>query len=112
MAGHSPRQMRRPLHLVVIAVLTSAAGPAAEAIPRILDATPEYCRSLAGRLAALPGARAEPSRSLGEEGVKLCGDGHVRTGVTKLRRALRAAQGRASPSSTAGASVETQSVTR
>ena len=95
--------MRNPLHLMVIAVLTSAAGPAAEPVPRILDATPEYCRSLAGRLAALPAARAEPSRSLGQEGVKLCGDGHVRTGVTKLRRALRAARGQESPDPTAGA---------
>lgn len=97
---------------MVIAVLTSAASPAAEPVPRILDATPEYCRSLAGRLAALPAARAEPSRSLGEEGVKLCGDGYVRTGVTKLRRALRAAQGRDASSSTAGASVGMRAVTR
>lgn len=105
--------MHRSLRLVVIALLTSAASPAVEAVPRILDATPEYCRSLAGRLAALPAARAEPSRSLGEEGVKLCGDGYVRTGVTKLRRALRAAQARDSSSSaTAGASVEMRAVTR
>ncbi|MBD0273799.1 MAG: hypothetical protein ICV73_17960 [Acetobacteraceae bacterium] len=60
-------------------------------MPRIIDATPEYCRSLAGRLAALPAARSEPSRSLGEQGVKLCGEGHLRIGVAKLRRALRAA---------------------
>ena len=60
-------------------------------VPRIIDATPEYCRSLAGRLAALPAARSEPSRSLGEQGVKLCGEGHLRIGVAKLRRALRAA---------------------
>ena len=84
--------MRRHLQILVIAALTAAAGPAADQTPRILDATPEYCRSLAGRLAALPAARLEPSRSLGEQGVKLCGAGHVRTGVTKLRRALRAAQ--------------------
>ena len=104
--------MRRSLPLVVIAVLTSAAGPAAESVPRILDATPEYCRSLAGRLAALPAERAEPYRALGEEGAKLCGDGHVRTGVTKLRRALRAAQRQDSPAATAGASADTPTVTR
>lgn len=104
--------MRRPLHLVAFAMLTSAASPAAEPMPRILDATPEYCRTLAGRLAALPTARMEPSRTLGEEGLKLCGDGFVRTGVTKLRRALRAAQGQDSSTSAAGASVETRGVTR
>jgi hypothetical protein len=82
-------------------------------VPRVLDATPEYCRSLAGRLAAIPAARAEPSRTLGQEGVKLCGDGHVRTGVTKLRRAIRAAREQtASPASTAGAPAEARGVTR
>ena len=95
--------MCRPLHLVVIAVLTSAASPAAEPVPRIIDDTPEYCRSLAGRWAALPATRLEPSRTLGEQGVKLCGEGHIRPGVTKLRRALRAAMGpRAAESSAAG----------
>ncbi len=84
--------MPRLPRLLAIALLTSAASPATEQpVPRILDATPEDCRSLAGRLAALPAARAEPSRSLGEQGVKLCGEGHLRIGVAKLRRALRAA---------------------
>ena len=104
--------MFRSLQRILIAILTSAASPAAEPTPQILDATPEYCRSLAGRLAALPAARAEPSLSLGQEGVKLCGDGHVRTGVTKLRRALRAAQGRDSPASAAGAPVANQGLVR
>ena len=61
-------------------------------MPRIIDDTPEYCRSLAGRLAALPAAQSEPSRSLGEQGLKMCGEGRLRIGVAKLRRALRAAQ--------------------
>ena len=105
--------MRRLLPFVVTALLTSAAGPASEPVPQILDATPEYCRNLAGRLAAIPAARAEPSRSLGAEGVKLCGDGHVRTGVTKLRRAIRAARAQtASPALGAGAPAEAQGVTR
>ncbi len=83
--------MPRSLLLLVTALLTSAASPATDPVPRILDATPEYCRSLAGRLAVLPAGRTEPSRSLGEQGVKLCGEGHLRIGVAKLRRALRAA---------------------
>ncbi len=61
-------------------------------MPRIIDDTPEYCRSLAGRLAALPAAQSEPSRSLGEQGLRMCGEGRLRIGVAKLRRALRAAQ--------------------
>lgn len=70
--------------------LTSAAG--AEQSPRITSDTPEYCGSLAARVARTPAAVHEPSRSLAAEGVRLCHDGHVRTGIAKLRRALRAAQ--------------------
>ena len=85
--------MPRPLRLLLVALHASAASPTEpEPVPHILDATPEYCRSLAGRLAALPAARSEPSRTLGEQGVKLCGEGQLRIGVAKLRRALRAAQ--------------------
>jgi hypothetical protein len=104
--------MRRPPHLVAIVLLTAAAGPAAEPVPRIIDATPEYCHSLAGRLAMLPAAQLEPSRSLGEQGVKLCGEGQLRIGVAKLRRALRAAQEPQSSASDAGTPAETRGVTR
>jgi hypothetical protein len=44
------------------------------------------------RLSGLPAAKQEPSRSLAAEGERLCGNGHVRTGIAKLRRAVRAAQ--------------------
>lgn len=104
--------MRASFQLVVIVVLTGAAGPASEAIPRVIDDTPEYCRSLAKRLAELPAARVEPSRSLSEEGVKLCDEGHLRTGITKLRRALRAAQDGEAPDARAGSAAETRGVTR
>ena len=104
--------MHRDFRLLAIALLLSAAGPPAEQTPHILDATPEYCRDLARRLAVLPAARAEPSRSLGAEGVKLCTDGHLRTGVTKLRRALRAAQEQDAPDARAGSSAEPEGVTR
>ncbi|TDG29300.1 hypothetical protein E2C05_18220 [Paracraurococcus ruber] len=60
--------------------------------PRVTSDSPEYCTSLLTRLASLPAARQEPSRSLAAEGEKLCGNGHVRTGIAKLRRAVRAAQ--------------------
>jgi hypothetical protein len=104
--------MPRRRLLLVTAILTSAASPAAEPVPRVIDDTPEYCRSLAGRLATQPAARLEPSRSLGEQGVKLCAEGHVRTGVTKLRRAMRAATGPRAAESAAGAPAEPRGVTR
>lgn len=73
--------------------LAMAASAWAEPSPRVTTDTAEYCDSLAARVAANPATTREPSRSLAAEGVRLCGDGHVRTGVAKLRRALRAAQG-------------------
>ena len=74
-------------------VLALAVSAAAEPVgPRVTTDTVEYCGSLAARLAALPTAVSEPLRNLAEEGKRLCGNGHVRTGVAKLRRALRAAQ--------------------
>ena len=75
-----------------VLVLAFAVSAAAEPSPRITTDTVEYCGSLAARLASLPVARTEPTRTLAAEGLRLCGDGHVRTGVAKLRRALRAAQ--------------------
>jgi hypothetical protein len=54
----------------------------------------------------------EPSRSLGEEGVKLCDEGHLRTGVTKLRRALRAAQEGEAPDPNAGSPAYMHGVAR
>jgi hypothetical protein len=59
---------------------------------RLTTETAEYCRSLAARVAALPNAGEEPTRSIAAEGIRLCHTGYVRTGVAKLRRALRAAQ--------------------
>lgn len=50
----------------------------------------EYCDVLAARLAASPQPVADGPRELGEEGRRLCANGHVRTGIAKLRRALRA----------------------
>jgi hypothetical protein len=99
--------MHRALGLLFIGLLLSAAGPSTEPVPRIVDATAEDCQSLAHRLASLPAARSEPSRSLGEQGVKLCGEGRLRIGVAKLRRALRAAQDPRPSAATAGAPLGT-----
>jgi hypothetical protein len=77
----------------MLLIVLLAAPPAwAEQTPRVISDTQEYCGSLAARLEATPAARYEPSRSLAEQGVALCGTGHVRTGIAKLRRALRAVQ--------------------
>jgi hypothetical protein len=87
----------RVLLLTPVMGLAMAAAAWAEPSPRVTTDTAEYCGTLAARVAANPAAAREPSRSLAEEGVRLCGDGHVRTGVAKLRRALRAAQASTGP---------------
>lgn len=91
-AGAASWRTMRGLFLSPAFLFALACSAAAEPGPRITTDTIEYCGSLAARLAAMPAARTEPSRSLTAQGVKLCGDGHVRTGVAKLRRAMRAAQ--------------------
>lgn len=81
--------------LVGLVLVMSAFAPGLRAEPtpvRVTTDTTEYCETLTRRLAAMPQAEQEPARSLAEEGQRLCQNGHVRTGVAKLRRALRAAQ--------------------
>ena len=76
-----------PALLLVLAISATA-----ESGPRVTTDSVEYCGSLAARLAGMPAAAREPSRTLAAEGMRLCGNGHVRTGIAKLRRAVRAAQ--------------------
>jgi hypothetical protein len=83
-----------PRLLLALSVLSA---PARAALPAELRTVPqdlEYCQELAARLAPLPRAADEPVRSLAAEGARLCETGHIRTGIARLRRALRAAQGR------------------
>lgn len=77
-----------PPALLLILAVSATAEPG----PRVTTDTAEYCGSLAARLAAMPAAAQEPSRTLAAEGLRLCGNGHVRVGIAKLRRAVRAAQ--------------------
>jgi hypothetical protein len=63
-----------------------------EPTPRITTDSREYCTELADRLGHMPGAHDEAVRRLTEDGIRLCESGHPRTGVAKLRRAIRAAQ--------------------
>lgn len=74
-------------------LMAGAALQAADPPVQVTTDGVAYCRTLAARLAALPTATDEPALSLGREGRALCENGHVRTGIAKLRRALRATQG-------------------
>jgi hypothetical protein len=78
--------------IVVLPVLTLAVAVNAEPVPRLTTDSPEYCHQLAVRLEHHPGHAQQPISRLGEEGVRLCGAGQWRSGIAKLRRALRAAQ--------------------
>jgi hypothetical protein len=81
---------RLPIVALMLAAPALAAG--GEPVARITTDSPDYCRELVERLAPLPGARKEPARSLAEDGLRLCETGHPRTGVARLRRAIRAAR--------------------
>jgi hypothetical protein len=83
------RQMRVPVSL--LALMLSAPVLADEPL-RVTTDSATYCGELALRVSAQPGSRQEPALSLATEGKRLCETGYVRTGIAKLRRALRAAQ--------------------
>jgi len=76
--------------LLTLLLLVSA-GALAEPSARVIDEDRAYCASLLLRFTAAPTARQEQYRALAHAGDRLCAAGHVRTGVTKLRRALRGA---------------------
>lgn len=76
--------------LVIAATLAPDVGAEPSAV-RVTTDSQEYCTGLAQRFATLPRAEEEPARTLAADGQRLCSSGHVRTGVAKLRRALRAA---------------------
>ena len=80
------------LAVLALAVLPLPADASPDGPVRVTSDSTAYCAELASRLAEQPHGHAEPARSLAEEGQRLCGKGHVRTGIAKLRRALRAAQ--------------------
>lgn len=85
--------MRR-WHLSLPLLIAAPLGAVAATEPpvRVTTDSSAYCMELATRLASAPRSGEEPARSLAEEGQRLCETGHVRTGIAKLRRALRAAQ--------------------
>jgi hypothetical protein len=83
-----------PRLLLSSALLALPSGQPTAAEVHTLPQGREYCDELSARLAPLPNAAREPARTLAEEGRALCRQGNVRTGVARLRRALRVAQGR------------------
>ena len=78
----------------VFALLLFASTPAQaqQAVPRLISASPEYCAELAGRFDALGAEAPAQLRSLANEGRQLCAEGQTRSGIAKLRRALKEAQ--------------------
>lgn len=78
--------------VTMLSALPMPLSARAEPVLRVTSESGEYCEALAHRLAAAPHGETGLPRSLGEEGRRLCASGHVRTGVAKLRRAIRAAQ--------------------
>ena len=76
------------LHYLLLGLLLALPARAEQPL-RVTTDSPEYCVMLADRLAARTTAEDPAVRSLVADGLRLCGDGHIRTGIAKLRRALR-----------------------
>ena len=73
-------------------LLLPPAALAQQAAPRLISDSPEYCAELAGRFEALGAEAPAHLRVLADEGRQLCAEGQTRSGIAKLRRALKEAQ--------------------
>lgn len=82
------------MRLFALLLLLALPGLAADASSpaRVTTDSPAYCEELLARLERLPNAEAGAPRVLAERGRRLCAEGQLRTGIAKLRRAIRAAQ--------------------
>ena len=78
-----------PWLAVFLFALLSVLPVLADENPRISTKSHECCEELFARLAASPLPVTAVSRELGEDGRRLCANGHLRTGIAKLRRAPR-----------------------
>jgi hypothetical protein len=78
----------------VCALLLFASTPALaqQSASRLIFDSPEYCAELAGRFAAIGREAPSQLRLLADEGRQLCAEGQTRSGIAKLRRALKEAQ--------------------
>ena len=80
-----------PWVLALLVFLPTAAF-AQQATPRLISDSQEYCAELSGRFAVLEMEAPAHLRLLADEGRQLCAEGQTRSGIAKLRRALKEAQ--------------------
>jgi hypothetical protein len=73
-------------------LFASTSALAQQSAPRLISDSPEYCAELAGRFEALGAEAPAHLRVLADEGRQLCAEGQTRSGIAKLRRALKEAQ--------------------
>lgn len=78
--------------VIALMLLLPPSAWAQQAAPRLISDSPEYCAELAGRFAAIGAEIPGHLRALADEGQKLCAEGQTRSGIAKLRRALKEAQ--------------------
>lgn len=78
--------------LAVASALAQTAPPPPTGGPALVTTdTPEYCNTLAERIARAEHVRPNPPRQveeLAEEGHRMCATGLIRGGLVRLRRAL------------------------
>jgi len=79
------------LTLLLLAILLGSRVAGAEPPTRVTTDSTAYCQVLLQRILATPGGTHASPAQLAEEGRQLCASGHPRTGIAKLRRALRLA---------------------
>ena len=75
--------------LIVLPLLLPMTAWAENDAPRLISDSPEYCAELTARFAAIAAEAPHNLRLLAEEGAKLCAEGQMRSGIAKLRRALK-----------------------
>lgn len=73
-------------------LLLSPPAHASEQV-RVTTDDAAYCQTLHRRVLTLPAPVPEQALNLAHAGRTLCDQGHARTGIAKLRRALRVAHG-------------------
>ena len=88
-----PARMVRGVFLILLLALLLLRPDLAEAEQPLHVTTDDhaYCEVLLDRISTAPGGRNGQVSRLVVEGATLCASGHPRSGIAKLRRALRVA---------------------
>lgn len=84
----------------LVACWTDAHASAPSEPVRVITHTRQYCEELSGRAAGLrqnAPAPLEEARLLAAEGDRLCGQGQIRPGIIRLRRAIMLLRAQARP---------------